>query len=205
MTTLNDREQQQAATIQARMRAGLAAAEANGDLTREARDRLRARAVLKAKADMAALRQAADSRQASETGRAYKAAFGLRPNRASEDRAYRDGLAANPPTVSKVQELFNQALARGDELAMTALAELAWMNRGEPGGHWLELLERYGGVSPQYDRAIRDLIALTEPNRSQQITDKLQTEIVVPPDLARGSLESMAAEPAAEPPSHVLA
>jgi hypothetical protein len=194
---LTDQERMQASQIQTRMRADLARAEASGDLNHDARNRLRARAVIRARAEMAELRQAADARHASDTAQAYKAAFGLRPDRAAEDRSYRDSLATKPPNVSQAQGLFAQAQARGDELAMTALAEFAWINRGEPGGHWIELLGQYGDVSPAYDRAIRDLIALTEPDRRMQITDKLQTEIVAPPDLQHGNLEAMAAQPIA--------
>src|SRR6266487_940792 len=123
MTMLTDEERNRANQIQARLRAELAATEGNRDLNRQARDRLRARAVLKAQADLAALRQKSDERHAGESARAYRAAFGLRPDRAAEDRACRDKLAADPPTAGQAQRLFAQALARDDELAMTALAE----------------------------------------------------------------------------------
>ena len=84
------------------------------------------------------------------------------------------------------------ARARNDTLAMTALAEVAWGHRHEPGGHWITVLNEFGDVDAENDHHITNLLIFSEPDRQQKFSDKLYTNITQPADLP-GNLEAMVA------------
>jgi hypothetical protein len=168
----------------------------SSDLTDRARARERARAILDARDAMSAIRTRSDERTAAEFATAYRQAFGLRPDRSAEDRAYRDSLAARDIGPTEAQALFAQAQARGDELAKTALAEYAWTRKDNPldGKAWVDaVLQPYGDSNSSYDKAIMTLIGIGNPDRMTQFRDKTATEITQPSDL-RGDLRALAAE-----------
>ncbi len=198
---LNDQELGEAAQIRAKLDRALSAAMATQEMTQRGRNRLRARALISARQDMAALRERSASREQAEQARHYRAAFGIRPDKSAEDRAYRDSLAARNLSASDARQLYDQAVARGDELAQTAIAELAWANGDEPlgGTGWSEILSAYGASKPQYDTALSAMSAVANPDRVAQFYDKAVLEIAQPSDM-HGGLESLAAddEPASD-------
>jgi hypothetical protein len=91
--------------------------------------------------------------------------------------------------------MYDQAAARGDEVAMTAIAELAWSNGDDPmgGSAWSSILSAYGASKPQYDTALSALSAAANPDRVTKFRDKAALEITQPSDL-RGSLEALATD-----------
>ena len=192
---LNDQEMQEAAQIRNAMQRKLDAAMGTQGITRREQNRQRARALIDARQAMAELRARSVTRETADQAKHYRAAFGLRPDKSAEDRAYRDSLAARNLSASDARQLFAQAEARGDDVAMTAIAELAWQNGdNELDGHaWSPILEAYGASKPQYDTALTALSEASNPDRVAQFYDKAVLEIPQPSDL-RGSLETMAAD-----------
>lgn len=200
MAMLNNDELTEAAQIRAKLDRALTVAISTQELTTRGRDRLRARALIAARQDMAALRERSAQREQTDQAKHYRAAFGLRPDKSAEDRAYRDSLASRGLSAQAARQLFAQAEARGDDVAMTAIAELAWNNTGNEldGKAWSPILSEYGALKPAYDTALAAMTEAANPDRMQQFRDKTATEISQPSDL-RGSLEALAAddEPAA--------
>jgi hypothetical protein len=193
---LSQDELREAAQIRATMEAKLARIQASGDLVPRAAARERARCILVAREAMQALRARSDERTSAEAAKAYRAAFGIRPERSAEDRSYRDSLTARNVGWEEAAQLFAQAQARGDELAQTALAEYAWQRHDDPlgGKAWLDsILVPYGASKPAYDAALTTLSDAVEPDRMGQLRDKVATEIAQPPDL-HGDLRSLAAD-----------
>jgi hypothetical protein len=186
-------ERERANGIQMGLRDQLAGIDVDRDLTPRARDRLKAQAVLVARGRMAALREASDEHHTREQRNAYYRAFGIDPKRSAEDRAYRDQLAANPPSAAEAQRMMAQAQARGDTLAQRALAELAWNNRRDPTQYWVGVLNLYGDANGQQALAITDLIIYDDPNKQERFRDKMYTEIMQPRELA-GDLKMIAAD-----------
>ena len=194
---LNDAETQEAARIQARLQAKLQALEANTDLTLRGRDRQRARAILDDRAAMRGLREQSDAREQEAFSRAYREAFGLDQTRSAEDRALRAELAAADIGPVEAQQRMASALAIGDTLQARALAQLAYKNRNsELGGDaWIGVMEMYGGSAPAADRVMTNVLAAGgTASKLDRFRDKVATEIQAPPDLQRGSLESIAAD-----------
>jgi hypothetical protein len=190
-------ERERASAIQARLRDQLAAINANHDLTPRARDRLKAQAVLSAREQMAALREASNNRHTREQRNAYYRAFGIDPTRSAEDRAYRDQLAANPPSAKAAAEMMAQAQQRGDTLAQRALAEMAWNNRRDPTQYWVGVLNLYGDSGGQQALSIVDLAIYDDPSKQERLRDKLYTEIMKPSDLP-GDLKTLASDDGTE-------
>ncbi len=192
---LNDQEMQEAAQIRAKMDRYMTVAMTTQGITRREQDRQRAQALISAKQDMAALRERSASREQAEQAKNYRAAFGIRPDRSAEDRAYRDSLAARKLSAQDARQLYAQAAARGDDVAMTALAEIAWQNSGNEldGQAWSPILDEYGASKPAYDDALTAMTAAMNPDRMQQFRDKTILEIVKPSDL-RGDLNALAAD-----------
>ena len=191
---LNEQELAEAAQIRAKLDRATDAAMSAQDLTKRGRDRLRARAIIDARQAMAELRGRSASREQEETAEHYRAAFGIRPDRSAEDRQYRDSLAARNPSAAEARAMYDQAVARGDELAQTAIAELAWQNGDSiDGPGWSPILDAYGASKPAYDTALTAMSAAANPGRAVQFYDKALLEIAQPSDL-RGSLETLAAD-----------
>lgn len=195
MAMLNDQELGEAAQIRAKLDRALTAALSTQELTTRGRNRLRARALIDARQAMAELRERSATRETAEQAKHYRAAFGIRPDKSAEDRAYRDSLAARGLSAQAARELFAQAQARGDDVAMTAIAELAWANGDNEldGKAWWPILDEYGATKPAYDTALTAMSAVANPDRMAQFRDKAALEIQQPADL-RGSLESLAAD-----------
>jgi hypothetical protein len=195
---LNQNELKEAAQIRATMDRRLAQIAASRDLTPRAVARERAKAILAARDAMSAIRQRNAERTAGEQEKAYRQAFGIRPDRSGEDRAYRDSLSARAPSYDEAGTMYRQAVARGDELAQTALAEYAWSQRDNPlDGHaWVDgILQPYGESRPEYDSAIVTMLSAERPDRMDQLRDKVMTEIAQPSDL-HGDLRTLAADDA---------
>jgi len=192
---LFDSEIQEAGQIRAKLAKRLEQIGATQGITKREADRQRARAILAARGEMAELRGKSDERIAGDTAKAYRAAFGIRPDRSAEDRAYRDSLVANKTDAPTARALMAQAVARGDDVAMTALAEYAWQHHGEPmeGKAWIPILETYGESSDAYRNALGTLVSLTSPDKISRFQDKLATEITQPSDLV-GNLDYLAAD-----------
>lgn len=192
---LNESELAEAAQIRNTMQRKLDAAMTTQGITSRERNRLRARALIGARQDMAELRQRSGEREQAEQAKHYRAAFGIRPDKSAEDRAYRDALAARGLSAQAARQLFAQAAARGDDVAMTAIAELAWNNTGNEldGQAWSPILTEYGATKPAYDTALAAMTEAANPDRMAQFRDKATLEIVQPSDL-RGSLEALAAD-----------
>jgi hypothetical protein len=192
---LTNDEMAEAAQIRAKLDRALTAAISAQGITSHERNRQRARAIISARQDMAALRARSAQREQAEQAKHYKAAFGIRPDKSAEDRAYRDSLAARNLSASDARQLFAQAEARGDDVAMTAIAELAWQNGDNEldGRAWSPILNEYGASKPQYDTALTAMSAAANPDRMAQFRDKAALEISQPRDL-RGSLEALAAD-----------
>lgn len=195
---LNQQELQEASAVRAKMDRRLAQVSASRDLTPRAVARERAKAIIEAREGMSAIRQRSAERTAGEQAKAYRAAFGIRPDRAGEDREYRDSLAVRGIGLGEARAMFAQAVARGDELAQTALAEYAWSQRDNPlDGHaWVDgILQPYGESRPEYDSAIVTMLGAEHPDRMEQLREKVATEIAQPSDL-RGDLQALAADEA---------
>ena len=192
---LNDQELTEAAKIRAKLDKALTTAISAQGITQRERNRQRARALLSAREDMAALRQQSGERELAEQAKNYRAAFGLRPDKSAEDRAYRDSLAARNLSAQAARQLYAQAAARGDDVAMTAIAELAWGMTGNEldGRAWQPILQEYGATKPAYDAALAAMSDAANPDRMAQFRDKTTLEISQPKDM-RGSLEALAAD-----------
>ena len=195
---LSEQELAEAARIRAMMDRRLAQIAGSRDLTPRAVARERAKAILAARDAMSAIRRQSGERQEAQTAKAYRAVFGIRPDRSGEDRSYRDSLTARAPSWEEASEMYAQAVARGDELAQTAIAEYAWSQHGNPlgGSAWVDnILQPYGASRPEYDNALVMLTNAEHPDRMEQLRDKVATEIMQPPDL-RGDLQALAADEA---------
>jgi hypothetical protein len=192
---LNNDELAEAAQIRAKLDRVLTAAISTSEMTTRGRNRLRARAIIDARQAMAELRARSATRETAEQAKHYKAAFGIRPDKSAEDRAYRDSLAARNLSAQDARQLFAQAAARGDDVAMTAVAELAWANGDNEldGRAWWPILDEYGATKPAYDTALTAMSAVGNPDRMQQFRDKAALEITQPSDL-RGNLDALAAD-----------
>ena len=142
---------------------------------------------------MKEIRDSAAAREAEESASAYRAAFGIRPDRSAEDRAYRDSLATRNLTHSEAGALFAQAQARGDSVAQTALAEYAWGQRNnELDGHaWIPLLESYAGSSAVFGKALSTLVGIEQPSKLERLQQKMSMEVAVPSDM-HGDLNYLA-------------
>ena len=150
---------------------------------------------------MRALRAASDERAGAEFGKAYRDAFGLSESHSAEDRALRAELAsANDGAgigASEAQQRMSEALAVGDKLMARALAQIAFQSRGATLGAdtWMAVLEMYGASAPAADQHMRAVLAAGDGgSKIDRFRDKLQTEVSVPTDLQRGSLEAIAAD-----------
>lgn len=198
---LNDQEREQAGQIHETMRQKLNAARADVTVTKRERDRRIAKAVLSAKAALAELHTRSALRDQGEQAKAYRQLFGLDRTRAAEDRAYRDSLAARNLSAADAISLYHQAQARGDKLAMTALAELAWSNSGDEfgGDAWHPILDHYTASTTVNTVSMGELVQLVNPDRLEQMRDKLLFEVVQPTDIT-GNLEYLASD-AETPPA----
>lgn len=190
---LSEAELQHIGMIQSKLRTDLAATEGNKELNKRARDRARAKAILGAREAIREIRESAAAREADESGRAYKALFGIRPDRAGEDRQYRDGLAARNLSAAEARALYAQAHTRGDELAMTAIAELAWQHRSDQldGSNWIPILEAHAGTSAALGNAAATLVSIEQPSKLDRLQEKMAMEVPVPSDM-HGDLNYLA-------------
>ena len=187
---LSEAEIQHIGQIQSKLRTDLAAAESNRELSKRARDRARAKAVLGAREGMKEIRDSAAAREAGESQTAYRRLFGIRSD---SDRQYRDNLAARNLSAPEARALYAQAYTRGDELAMTAIAELAWTHRTDQldGNSWLPILETYSSQSAILRSAAETLVGIEQPSKLDRLQQKMAMEVVVPSDM-HGDLNYLA-------------
>jgi hypothetical protein len=125
---------------------------------------------------------------------AYHAAFGIFGDDSADDRAYRDRLATNTPTADEANKMMALAIARGDLVTQRGLAELAWNNRHNPDGYWVNVLNKWGDSDGANHEQIMALVNLEPASKVDKFQDKLYTQVVQPEDLP-GSLETLAQEP----------
>jgi hypothetical protein len=86
------------------------------------------------------------------------------------------------------------AIARGDLVTQRGLAELAWNNRHNPDGYWVNVLNKWGDSDGANHEQIMALVNLEPASKVDKFQDKLYTQVVQPEDLP-GSLETLAQEP----------
>jgi hypothetical protein len=196
---LSEKERNEVAQIQATMRKRLETLRADSSVVPRERQRRMAQAVIDAREAVKAIKDKADARQGTEQDAAYKTLFGLNAGRAAEDRSYRDSLAARVDEGSldanRAAALYNLAVTRGDELGMTALAELAWQHSGDEMGAtaWHPILDAHRGQSDELGNAMTSLVALVNPDKISRMREKLELEVVQPEDLP-GNLEWLAGD-----------
>jgi hypothetical protein len=191
---LDNEERAEAAQIQAGLARRLDAARRDQTITSRERQRRQAKAVLAARGDMSTLRQKSADRETAVQQKAYRALFGIRPDKSAEDRAYRDSLAARDLSATEACALYDQAVARRDDLAMTALAELAWQHSGDEmgGPAWHPILDAFR-TEPRMEDAMVSLVELANPGRLDKLRDKMTTDIQQPSDLP-GNLDWLAGD-----------
>jgi hypothetical protein len=192
---LSEQEMQEAGQIQAGLRQRLDAARLDQTITTRERQRRMARAVLSARTGIQTLRASSAAREAAEQQAAYRRLFGIRPDRAAEDRAYRDQLAARGLSASDAAQLYDQAAARGDDLALTALAELAWAQSGDEmaGKAWHPILDAYTASSDVRGAAMDSLTALAFPDKPARMRERMALEVPQPSDLP-GNIDWLASD-----------
>jgi hypothetical protein len=194
---LADRERNEVAQIQATMRKRLDALRADTTIVPRERQRRMAQVVLDARGRIAAISTQATTRQATEQATAYRKLFGLRAGHSAEDRAYRDGLAARVAegslSASDASRLYDIASARGDDAAMTALAELAWTHSGDElgGNAWHPILDNYRSRSGELEGAMSTLVSLVSPSKLDTLRERMELEVSQPDDLP-GNLQWLA-------------
>jgi hypothetical protein len=155
-----------------------------------------ARAVLAARKDMATLRGNSAARAEVDRRAAYGKLFGIK---SAEDRAYRDNLsdrvAEGSLNATKARALYDLAVARGDDAAVAALAELAWSHSGdELGGEaWHPILDAYRSRSDAMENAMSVLVEISSPDKMVTMREKLSLEVLAPSDLT-GNLEFLASD-----------
>jgi hypothetical protein len=196
---LTDKERNEVATIQATMQQRLAALRADTTIVPRERQRRMAKAVLGARERIAQINTQASTRQEKQQARAYRTLFELRTGHSAEDRAYRDNLAARVAEGSLdatgASKLYNIAAARGDDMAMTALAELAWANSGNElgGSAWHPILDAYRGRSDELESAMTTLVSIVSPDKLGVMRERLEMEVTQPSDLP-GNLDFLASD-----------
>jgi hypothetical protein len=198
---LIDSEVEKAKQIQAALRGELDGIRQVQGLTNRERSRLMARAVLAARGQLRDLRTASAEREAGEQRKAYLAAFGIDPTRASEERTLRAEIAAANPGALDTERMMDSALRIGDLLQAKAIASYAFDHRNdEMGGQtYRGVLDQYAGHSDGLTRIITNLavfdgdVGNSGPAKLQRMADKLLTEVPQPHDLP-GDLGSLAAD-----------
>jgi hypothetical protein len=193
---LLESERQEARRIQARLAGQLEATRADKTIGTRQRQRQMARAVLAAREDMQALRSQSAARAEVDRRAAYGKLFGIK---SADDRAYRDSLAARVAegslNATKARALYDLAVQRGDDLAVMALAELAWSHSGdELGGEaWHPMLDAYRSRSDAMENAMSVLVEISSPDKLVMMREKLSVEVLAPSDLP-GNLEFLATD-----------
>jgi hypothetical protein len=193
---LLESERTEAMQIQARLAGQLGATRADKTIGTRERQRQMARAVLAARKNMTALRSQSAARAEVDRRVAYGKLFGIK---SADDRAYRDSLAARVAegslNATKARALYDLAVQRGDDVAVMALAELAWSHSGdELGGEaWWSLLDSYRNRSDALESAMSVLAEISSPDKLDTMREKLSLEVLAPSDLT-GNLEFLASD-----------
>jgi hypothetical protein len=195
-------EKRAAAEINARLGAAVEAIRGYSGITDRERRRMIADATITARDGLREIRRGSESRTAGARDRAFRAAFGIDPSRAAEERALRSGLAQEAPEAVEVEARLRNALAIGDHLAAKVLGNFAWDRRNNPldGPAYKGILNTYAGISPSVHKTMSELVAVDEgigdsgDARMARLQDKLATEVNVPEEVSGGSLEGWAQE-----------
>jgi hypothetical protein len=196
---LTDNERNEVAQIHATMQQRLDTLRADETIVPRERQRRMAKTILSARDRIAEINAQATTRRDRQQATAYRTLFGLHAGHSAEDRAYRDNLAARVADGSLdatgASQLYDIASARGDEVAMTALAELAWAHSGdEMGGNaWHPILDAYRTRSDEMESAMTSLVSMVNPDRIDVMRERLELEVTQPSDLP-GNLEWLASD-----------
>jgi hypothetical protein len=162
-----------------------------------------AEATITARDGLASIRRNSEARTTTAASAAFRAAFGIDPARAAEERALRAAVSQDAPGAVEVAARLERALAIGDNLAAKVLGNYAWDQRNNPvdGAYYRGVLNTYSQISPSVHKTMSELVAADSGTgnsgdaRMAKLQDKLITEISVPTEVATGnSLEAYAAE-----------
>jgi hypothetical protein len=203
-------ERKAAAEINARLSAVLARIREYTGITDRERKRMIAEATISARDGLRDIRRNSEASTGAAREAAFRAAFGIDPNRAAEERALRAGLSQDAPGAVEVAARLQRALAIGDHLAAKVLGNYAWDRRNSPvdGAYYRGILNTYSQISPSVHKMMSELVAVDEGigdsggARMARLQDKLVTEISMPEEVSTGNtLEGWAAEDGPPAPS----
>jgi hypothetical protein len=198
-------EKRAAAEINSRLAAAVEAIRGYSGITDRERRRMIADATITARDGLREIRRGSAARTVSAREDAFRAAFGIDPSRAAEERALRTGLSQEAPEAVEVEARLRNALAIGDHLAAKVLGNFAWDRRNNPldGPAYKGILNTYSQISPSVHKTMAELVAVDEgigdsgDARMARLQDKLATEVNVPEEVSGGSLEGWAQEDSA--------
>ena len=203
MKVLTQDEKRAAAEISSRLQAAVEAIRGYSGITDRERKRMIADATLQARDGLREIQRGSEARTTSARESAFRAAFGIDPNRAAEERALRSALAQDAPGAAETAARLANALAIGDHLAAKVLGNYAWDQRHNQvdGAYYRGILNTYSEISPSVHKTMSELVAVDEgigdsgDARMARLSDKLATEVSVPEEVATGNtLEGWAAE-----------
>ena len=188
-------ERAKAETVMRELRRRQAVIDADPNLSVQGKRAARAREQLEAEATHRRLIEAADARHKQATRAAHRRAFGMTSADVLADRDARQ-FAAGLTTPGEAAKALAAADLRGDASLARAIAERAWMERGDTdlGGHWSAALDAYAGHDPQRQQDLAELARLDDGGgRAARLSDALYRTLPRPADLQMGSIEALAA------------
>jgi hypothetical protein len=208
---LTQEEQQKAAEIQSRLTGVLDQIRADSGLNDRERQRQLARATLAAQNLMRELRSSSTARAEYARKTAYVGCFGIDPDYAADERTIRAALTREQPGPVEISARMEAALRVEDITEAKVIAEYAFSRRDDPlgGDSFRGTLDSFANYHPTIRAAMIKLAEVSSgdgdsgSDRLARMSDKLATEIGVPPEIQHGDLNSYAADdvPAAAQPA----
>jgi hypothetical protein len=197
---LTEAERAAAGGIQQRHQARVAAIRSDVCLSDHGKRSALARATLAAREGMAKLRADSGARTAQRRADLERTLFGPGPKSAAgtDVLAARDARdrAAQISTPAEAAGMLARAERAGDASLARAIFEKCWDQVGELdiGDHWADVGAGYLASRPKDQAAAAELGELLSPTPTDQIRDRITTELQVPAEVARGDLQALAAE-----------
>ena len=165
-------------------------------LSREGKRRAMARETITARNTLAQLRSTSDTRGAQQRRDLERKLFGIGTRTSGTDViAHRDAAdrAAECKTPAEARRLLSRAETTGDQQLARAVFAEAWARHSDMEPGWGELGRSYLERRPDDNTAAAELAALIDGNGADRLSDRLYTQVSIPPEIAGAQLEVLAA------------